>query len=197
VGEDSSWMNLSVCEEIHLKLDRTREISTPPWWTEDRIKEVTWLATQASKCQRIVEVGSWTGGSARPMADNTEATIFCVDNWWTGVAGMDGLWALNEFLKNTSDLKNIRLLRMDSLEAAYLLRHERFDMIFIDAAHDYESVCQDISAWQPLVRPGGILCGHDYNSDWPGVMKAVDEWIKNRVIVAGAIWSNRQGFDTI
>lgn len=49
------------------------------------------------------------------------------------------------------------------------------DVVFIDALHDYESVKQDIGLWWPLVRPGGYLCGHDYNHKWPGVMRAVAE----------------------
>jgi hypothetical protein len=49
------------------------------------------------------------------------------------------------------------------------------DVVFIDALHDYESVKHDIELWWPLVRPGGYLCGHDYNHKWPGVMRAVAE----------------------
>ena len=49
------------------------------------------------------------------------------------------------------------------------------DVIFIDALHDYASVVQDISLWWPRVREGGFLCGHDFNHNWPGVMRAVAE----------------------
>jgi len=52
--------------------------------------------------------------------------------------------------------------------------HE-FDVVFIDALHDYDSVRCDILEWWPLVRPGGYVCGHDYNHKWPGVMRAVAE----------------------
>ena len=48
-----------------------------------------------------------------------------------------------------------------------------FDLVFIDALHDYENVMQDISLWWPLVRKGGILAGHDFNHKWPGVERAV------------------------
>lgn len=47
------------------------------------------------------------------------------------------------------------------------------DIVFVDALHNYDSVMQDISAWWPLVRDGGFLCGHDFNHKWPGVMRAV------------------------
>jgi hypothetical protein len=49
------------------------------------------------------------------------------------------------------------------------------DIIFIDALHDYESVKQDIALWWPKVRIGGMLAGHDFNHQWPGVERAVAE----------------------
>lgn len=53
----------------------------------------------------------------------------------------------------------------------------QWDLVFIDAAHDYQSVVEDIAAWRPLVRQGGILCGHDYgHRRYRGVKQAVDEF---------------------
>ena len=47
------------------------------------------------------------------------------------------------------------------------------DIVFIDALHDYDSVYEDIRLWWPRVRVGGMLCGHDFNHQWPGVERAV------------------------
>ena len=38
----------------------------------------------------------------------------------------------------------------------------KLDVVFIDGAHDYASVDQDLKLWGPRVRPGGIVAGHDY-----------------------------------
>lgn len=40
------------------------------------------------------------------------------------------------------------------------------DLVFIDGAHDYRSVMADILAWKPKVRPGGVLAGHDFDTDY-------------------------------
>lgn len=37
------------------------------------------------------------------------------------------------------------------------------DLVFIDADHRYDHVVEDILAWYPKVKSGGIICGHDYD----------------------------------
>jgi cephalosporin hydroxylase len=82
---------------------------------------------------------------------------------------------------------------MHSLDAAKEIMHltggKLLDMVFIDADHSYEAVVKDIAAWRNLVAVDGILCGHDYDiSRHPGVVKAVDESIKFKVIPNTSIW---------
>jgi hypothetical protein len=50
---------------------------------------------------------------------------------------------------------------------------DTFDMVFIDALHDYPSVKADIEAWWPLVRDGGVIAFHDFNHKWPSVQRAI------------------------
>lgn len=52
---------------------------------------------------------------------------------------------------------------------------ERIDVLVVDAAHDYESVKQDLADWLPKMRPGGTVLVHDYTRFYPGVKQAVDE----------------------
>ena len=74
------------------------------------------------------------------------------------------------------------IIRMMSLYAAKKIKNNILDFVFVDAAHDYESVTFDIMAWMPKVSPGGFLCGHDYGPDFPGVKKAVDKiFMKSRI----------------
>tara|TARA_Y100000593_G_scaffold89252_1_gene173127 strand:+ start:544 stop:1155 length:612 start_codon:yes stop_codon:yes gene_type:complete len=62
---------------------------------------------------------------------------------------------------------------------------ETFDLIFIDGDHSYEGCKADLENWWPKVKPGQILCGHDYcfpenNPNGFGVKQAVDEFMKDR-----------------
>ena len=57
---------------------------------------------------------------------------------------------------------------------------ESFSMIFIDAAHDYESVKADLNNFYPKLKSGGIFAGHDYGEATAGVGKAVDEFVKEK-----------------
>ena len=54
-----------------------------------------------------------------------------------------------------------------------------FDLIFIDGAHDYESVSGDRDRALRMLAPGGLLAFHDYRSIDPGVTAAVDELLAN------------------
>jgi len=59
-------------------------------------------------------------------------------------------------------------------------------LIFIDAAHDYESVKRDIQ--MGLGSAPKVLSGHDYNEISPGLVKAVTETL-GKVYVRGCVWS--------
>jgi Methyltransferase domain len=163
----------------------------------------------------IIEVGSWKGLSTSTMAQlckahNIKANIYAIDTWlgaqefWTW--GYDdptrglSLKLVNgypsvfyTFTKNMKSLGHhdtIAPLPLPSSVALDVLKHHNIlaDVIYIDAAHDYESVKQDILAYKSLVRPGGMIFGDDYTHHWNGVMKAVDETLPQRAI-NGVVWS--------
>jgi hypothetical protein len=70
-----------------------------------------------------------------------------------------------------------------------MLGDQKIDMVFIDADHEYNMVKQDIQIWRSLLAPNGLLCGHDYHEDWPGVLKAVRELVPNHGYLDGTmIW---------
>jgi len=89
--------------------------------------------------------------------------------------------AFREFMERiTPHIGRVFILRTFSLWAAMALPDRHLDFVFIDANHSYEYVRQDIAAWTPKVRPGGIVAGHDFlarsraGEEW-GVIRAVRE----------------------
>lgn len=68
----------------------------------------------------------------------------------------------------------------DSIAASKLFKQGEFDIVYIDAAHEYEPVLADLEAWFPKVKRGGFICGDDYTAGWPGVVKAVGEFFGGR-----------------
>jgi hypothetical protein len=59
-------------------------------------------------------------------------------------------------------------------------------MVFIDADLSYAGASRDIAWARSLGVP--VICGHDYQSLHPGVMKAVDENFGTELEVFGSVW---------
>lgn len=73
------------------------------------------------------------------------------------------------------------VLRVSTSEEAaqhYASIEKRFDFVYLDGDHRYRAVKRDIASWWPLVRSGGMLAGHDYCAAGAGVVRAVDEFVR-------------------
>lgn len=148
----------------------------------------------------IVEVGSWKGKSASYLAveihnSGKKIRLDCVDTWLGSTEHQNDEYVksdtlYNLFLTNIEPVKHIiNPVRMDSCEAYKLYQDESIDAIFIDAAHDYDSVKKDIVRWLNKVKRGGILAGHDYTTYWPGVVAAVNEILgKSNILEKNQCW---------
>ncbi len=53
---------------------------------------------------------------------------------------------------------------------------DSFDFMVIDASHRIRKVTDDLR-WTRLLRPGGLVCLHDYHPDFPGVVMSVDRFL--------------------
>lgn len=56
--------------------------------------------------------------------------------------------------------ERVAVCRNISMAAAEILPND-LDFVYIDANHQYGHVAEDLSAWWPKVKIGGILAGHD------------------------------------
>ena len=64
--------------------------------------------------------------------------------------------------RKVNNTAEIEVCRNFSTTCAPLYPDGSFDFVYVDARHDYASAMEDIRAWWPKVRRGGILAGHDY-----------------------------------
>jgi predicted O-methyltransferase YrrM len=101
--------------------------------------------------------------------------------------------AYQEALDRTKKFPNVKLLTAWSKDAASQFEDESLDFIFIDCNHNYEFVKEDLALWVPKIKPGGLVCGHDYfvsNQPRYGVVRAVNEWCEINNISPLFIWSD-------
>ena len=138
----------------------------------------------------VLEVGSWAGRSAIIMA-KAGAKVTCVDTWEgsendEGTKAYDGSSGtpLEVFRKNTAPYPAISSHVGRSPECAQDFKDGEFDIVYIDAEHDYDSVTADIKAWSR--KAVYLLAGHDYHV-FPSVRKAVlDAGLTPQVV--GNVW---------
>jgi len=65
----------------------------------------------------------------------------------------------------------------DFSENAVDLIPDELDFVYIDADHNHEGVKKDLELYFPKVRVGEIIGGHDFSYDFPGIPKAVLEFV--------------------
>lgn len=160
----------------------------------------------ATRCREIVEVGSWKGFStvafALALQERADSGVLFAVDVWNGKGAMWGDF-VKRFPTNSGDClyecfqHHLRRAQVDDIvipcrqlsvdaAATFAATGCSFDAVFIDADHSYNAVCADIRAWRPLIRPGGVLCGHDYNNKT--VRRAVDELVPGVELRAGHVW---------
>ncbi len=159
--------------------------------------ELQWLADRARDAEVIVEFGSYLGRSTRALGDNAKGVVYAVDTWSTAYPDKDGkpTGIVNDnskqaFCDNLRDLiQKYKVIPVQMLSQDFELTDDsQADLVFIDADHRYEAVIEDIKVAMRLLKPGGIMAGHDYNhSDWPGVQRAVMHMIP-RYELHDSIW---------
>jgi predicted O-methyltransferase YrrM len=75
------------------------------------------------------------------------------------------------------DAIDFRISNSDTAFSKSSALNEKFDFILIDGSHKIRYVTQDLR-WTRLLNPGGIACFHDYSSRCPGVIFAVDRFLR-------------------
>lgn len=144
----------------------------------------------------IIEIGTFLGASAIHMAGlarelGLRTQILCIDDFrgWPGfrdrfkyVGMVNGdVMLLYQFLQNVAyvnETEYVLPLPFSSGSALEKLCEWGVlgDLIEIDAGHDFHSAWSDINRAYKVLRPGGVMFGHDYftAADNKGVRRAVN-----------------------
>lgn len=134
--------------------------------------ELTWLYESVKSLpphSQIVEIGSWMGRSASALlqAAHSTHTIYCVDNFTPNAEDphcFEIAKHINIHQRFTENMDKFNLhptlIIENSVKAAQYFKDFSLDMVFIDGDHFRFDL--DLEAWYQKVKPGGILCGHDY-----------------------------------
>lgn len=79
---------------------------------------------------------------------------------------------------------------MFSTQAAKSFKNESIEFIYVDVRHDYCEVTEDLENYWPILRPGGIMAGHDYKEN-SEVLKQdwglCEDGTRNDLAVKGAV----------
>jgi predicted O-methyltransferase YrrM len=102
-------------------------------------------------------------------------------------------YSFDEFMVNMKPITDAEkfdfsVIKGECIKTAKQFKKQSIDFIFIDANHDYEFILKDIKSWLPKLKKGGIIGGHDFTDNWPGVKKAVKEMFGNDFKVIGNSW---------
>lgn len=154
-----------------------------PWTTDNELAVLAELASQAQVCG---EVGSYKGKSAKVMSHASYGKVYCVDSGDDGTAPI-----FQEFLKDEIASGQLTFLHLESGEGNKELKKQqlKFDMLFLDADHSTPGLTRDIELYLPLVKKGGILCGHDFETPHNDVAQAVVAKFPNYTILVDSIWA--------
>lgn len=168
---------------------------TEDWYDGDQALFVGYLAQRAPE-GLMVEIGCWEGRSTAVLAQAIAPRVLhCVDTWRGNEAEGDDHPSV--IAARARDVLGAFVCNMERITGGNWTHHVRdwrdwitgvtepIAFVHIDAAHDYASVADCLTALLPLLAPGAILCGDDYYGD--GVQRAVCDVLGNHD-TNGRLW---------
>ena len=128
------------------------------------------------------ELGIWDAEFSRVISQIIKPQLFYLVDTWIDMDLEEKL--TDNFIKRS---KNPNYIKRKQTSESFLnsLNDETLDWVFIDAAHDYNSVVTDLILSKDKVKDNGYIMGHDFiNYDYEnhfeyGVKQAVYDFLHN------------------
>ena len=143
------------------------------------------LARDLPPNARVVEIGSWIGESTCYLASGLkgdQSRLYAVDTFngdsdasferklYTGIMAQWKVGSTRElFARNLAHFGlggRVQVMADDSTAAARKFPEppQSIDLLFIDGDHSEKAAQNDLDAWLPFVKPGGLVLFHDFLS---------------------------------
>ena len=142
------------------------------------------MLVQKHSAKRVAEIGILGGHLTRTVlreCDGIELYLM-VDPWvpYSDLSStardmtaekMEALYQKN--VEKMKDFPMAKIVREGSVVASKMVPDDSLDIVYIDAAHDTDSVVTDIHVWTPKIKDDGVLSGHDCSGGWQTVINGV------------------------
>lgn len=181
-------------------------------WLTDKEGELLYNLAKNCKGQGvIVEIGSWKGKStiyiAQGSKDGNKNKVYAIDPHIGSSEHQKKnkeVWTFDEFkqnIKNANVEDSITPIVKKSADAVNDI-NEPIEFIFIDGAHEYEYVKEDLDLWFPKVVNGGIIAFHD-TIEWDGPRRVVrdnvfkSKYFRNARIIDSITYAQKVEMNTL
>lgn len=131
----------------------------------------TFILDLIKDCHIGAEVGVQKGELSKQILSGWKGKLYMIDTWrhidgCVDVSNVDHNGQLDNmahaFMAVYDFGERACIIRDTSVAASNFFDDGSLDFVYIDAGHDKKSVKEDLEAWYPKVKEGGLLIGDDY-----------------------------------
>ncbi|MEM7267929.1 MAG: class I SAM-dependent methyltransferase [Pseudomonadota bacterium] len=134
---------------------------------------------------KVAEIGVAQGAfSAKILSICAPDELVLIDPWDADIEAYseNSYTAIQRKMAAEIEAGQVTLARGYSGQMVPNYADDYFDWVYVDGAHDYASVKEDLALCARVVKPGGVIAGHDYlrwvsGTDRYGVLEAVNEFM--------------------
>lgn len=153
------------------------------WFSCEDITTYRELVSNIPNNGSLLELGSWKGRSICSVAQlliEKNIKVYIVDTFQGTESEGDAHKEAKQIDLRSVFVNNIKLFGIDDRitiiqgrtdDVVKEFKDKSFDLVFIDADHQEESVFRDINNYKNKVNDNGIISGHDWQ--WASVRRAV------------------------
>lgn len=147
---------------------------------QSELYSLAWYKAHYTPSAIYLDVGTFNGNCAIVMASALKhqglaipSKVYTVDNYSSETIGLE---------KSKSNISCFGIDNLvsaheaDAVEFVNSLHDGAIDMVFDDAGHSYADTFARLTAYAPKMNRNSLIVGHDYYPNFPGVIKAVEDF---------------------